>query len=77
MVRRIYKGIPESCRAEVWLRLLSLSRVKHEQAGVYEVSMDNCQTPHRVVTQYHEIGLSCSTCCKIYSSSQNLNCING
>ena len=35
--RRIYKGIPDSLRGEVWYRLLDIGRVKQEQNGVYEV----------------------------------------
>ncbi|KAL5010531.1 hypothetical protein ScPMuIL_012836 [Solemya velum] len=33
--RRIYKGIPDSLRGEVWARLLTISKVKAEQEGVY------------------------------------------
>ena len=37
MNRRIYKGIPDSLRGEVWYRLLDIGRIKQEQNGVYEV----------------------------------------
>ncbi|KAK7108253.1 USP6 N-terminal-like protein [Littorina saxatilis] len=33
--RRIYKGIPDRLRGEVWARLLNLTKVKGEQEGVY------------------------------------------
>ncbi|XP_076466925.1 USP6 N-terminal-like protein [Babylonia areolata] len=35
LVRRVYKGIPDRLRGEVWLRLLDVARVKEEQKGVY------------------------------------------
>ncbi|XP_076370408.1 USP6 N-terminal-like protein [Tachypleus tridentatus] len=34
--RRIYKGIPNAVRGEVWTRLLDIHRVKEEQEGKYE-----------------------------------------
>lgn len=33
--RRIYKGIPDRLRGEVWYRLLNVAKVKGEQDGVY------------------------------------------
>lgn len=33
--RRVYKGIPNAVRAEVWLRLLDVARIKAEQEGKY------------------------------------------
>ena len=36
--RRVYKGIPDRLRGEVWSRLLNLTKVKNEQEGVYMVS---------------------------------------
>lgn len=35
--RRIYKGIPEKLRGQVWSRLLNIGTVKEEQRGKYEV----------------------------------------
>jgi hypothetical protein len=35
--RRIYKGIPDSLRGQVWSRLLNLERIREEQQGKYEV----------------------------------------
>lgn len=33
--RRVFKGIPNAVRAEVWLRLLDVARIKAEQEGKY------------------------------------------
>lgn len=33
--RRVYKGVPNAVRAEVWLRLLDIARIKAEQEGKY------------------------------------------
>jgi hypothetical protein len=35
--RRIYKGIPNSLRGQVWSQLLNLETVREEQEGKYEV----------------------------------------
>ncbi|XP_013398164.2 USP6 N-terminal-like protein [Lingula anatina] len=35
-VRRIYKGIPQKLRGEMWCRLLNVHALKKEQPGVYE-----------------------------------------
>lgn len=35
-VKRIYKGIPDRFRGEVWANLLFLSKIKEEQRGKYE-----------------------------------------
>jgi len=35
--RRIYKGIPEKLRGQVWSRLLNIETVREEQRGKYEV----------------------------------------
>jgi hypothetical protein len=35
--RRIYKGIPEKLRGQVWSRLLNVETVREEQRGKYEV----------------------------------------
>jgi hypothetical protein len=43
MRRRIYKGIPEKLRGQVWSRLLNIETVREEQRGKYEVSTEeNC-----------------------------------
>ena len=39
MTSRIYKGIPNRLRGEVWSRLLEINKLKQEQAGVYQVSI--------------------------------------
>jgi hypothetical protein len=35
--RRIYKGIPNSLRGQVWGQLLNLETIREEQQGKYEV----------------------------------------
>jgi len=35
--RRIYKGIPEKLRGQVWSQLLNIRTVREEQKGKYEV----------------------------------------
>ena len=35
--RRVFKGIPNSLRGQVWSRILNLDRVKGEQKGKYQV----------------------------------------
>ncbi|OQV20514.1 USP6 N-terminal-like protein [Hypsibius exemplaris] len=37
---RIYKGIPNKVRSEVWLRLLKINEIKQEQEGVYKKMRD-------------------------------------
>jgi hypothetical protein len=32
--KRVYKGIPNAVRGEVWCRLLNINRVKQEQDGM-------------------------------------------
>lgn len=34
--RRIYKGIPDRFRGQVWVLLLGITKLKSEQAGKYE-----------------------------------------
>ncbi|XP_011495459.1 PREDICTED: USP6 N-terminal-like protein [Ceratosolen solmsi marchali] len=34
--RRIYKGIPDRFRGEIWIRLLGITKLKHEKVGKYE-----------------------------------------
>lgn len=36
LIRRVYKGIPDKLRGEVWSRFLELNRVKEEQQGKYK-----------------------------------------
>jgi hypothetical protein len=36
--KRIYKGVPDSLRGEVWSHMLNLARIREEQQGKYEVS---------------------------------------
>lgn len=33
---RVYKGIPDRFRGEVWMLLLGISKLKKEQSGKYE-----------------------------------------
>lgn len=35
--QRVYKGIPNAVRGEVWTRLLGVPQIKIEQEGKYEV----------------------------------------
>lgn len=35
--RRIYKGIPDALRGEIWSKLLGLETIKEEQRGKYQV----------------------------------------
>ena len=37
--RRLYKGVPDAVRGEVWSRLLRVEKTKKEQQGKYEVSV--------------------------------------
>ena len=37
MKRRIYKGIPRTCRGDIWLKLLEVEKTKEEQYGIYQV----------------------------------------
>lgn len=57
--RRIYKGIPEKLRGQVWSQLLNIETVREEQQGKYEVRTEQnsvIQTCHcsrsRTVTVY-------------------------
>ena len=36
--KRLFKGIPDAVRGEVWLRLLHINKTKEEQIGKYEVT---------------------------------------
>lgn len=40
MKRRVYKGIPNSLRGEVWSLILNLKQVREEQQGKYEVRIE-------------------------------------
>ena len=35
--KRLYKGVPDAVRGEVWSRLLHIKKTKEEQKGKYEV----------------------------------------
>ena len=35
--KRLYKGVPDAVRGEVWSRLLHVNKTKEEQQGKYEV----------------------------------------
>ena len=36
--KRLYKGVPDAVRGEVWSRLLHIKKTKEEQIGKYEVN---------------------------------------
>lgn len=36
--KRLYKGVPDAVRGEVWSRLLHIKKTKNEQVGKYEVT---------------------------------------
>lgn len=36
--KRLYKGVPDAVRGEVWSRLLHIKKTKEEQIGKYEVT---------------------------------------
>ena len=38
LTRRVYKGIPDKLRGDVWYRFLDISRLKAEQEGIYQVT---------------------------------------
>ncbi|KAK3097429.1 hypothetical protein FSP39_009575, partial [Pinctada imbricata] len=46
--RRIYKGIPDKLRGEVWNRLLSVTKTKTEQEGIYAKMKERARkkSPH-------------------------------
>ncbi|XP_069105122.1 USP6 N-terminal-like protein [Argopecten irradians] len=48
MTRRIYKGIPNRVRGEVWVRLLDVNKIKAEQKGIYKEMKIRARTksPH-------------------------------
>lgn len=37
--KRLYKGVPDAVRGEVWSRLLHIKKTKEEQVGKYEVTI--------------------------------------
>nr|KAG5703276.1 hypothetical protein BaRGS_025518 [Batillaria attramentaria] len=51
LVRRIYKGIPDRLRGEVWGRLLNLNKVKGEQEGVYLKMRNRARTRSTSIRQ--------------------------
>ncbi|XP_033101782.1 USP6 N-terminal-like protein [Anneissia japonica] len=36
LTRRVYKGIPDSLRGNIWIRLLDINKIKQEQPNIYE-----------------------------------------
>lgn len=40
--RRVYKGIPDRLRGDVWCRLLNVDKIKKEQPRVYQVQIQEC-----------------------------------
>lgn len=37
--KRVYKGIPNSLRSQVWMKLLNLEKIKGENSGIYAKMM--------------------------------------
>lgn len=51
LVRRIYKGIPDRLRGEVWGRLLNLNKIKGEQEGIYQRMRNRARTKSTSIRQ--------------------------
>ncbi|XP_076444843.1 USP6 N-terminal-like protein isoform X1 [Babylonia areolata] len=51
LVRRVYKGIPDSLRGEVWTRLLNLNKIKNEQEGVYMKMRNRARSKSTAIRQ--------------------------
>ncbi|XP_046353956.1 USP6 N-terminal-like protein isoform X2 [Haliotis rufescens] len=54
LTRRIYKGIPDRLRGEVWSRILNITKIKAEQDGVYRRMRDRAR---RTSTHIRQIDL--------------------
>ncbi|CAL1528901.1 unnamed protein product [Lymnaea stagnalis] len=51
LTRRVYKGIPDCLRGEVWSKLLNIPRVKAEQEGIYNKMRDRARTKSTSIRQ--------------------------
>lgn len=54
--KRVYKGVPDSLRGQVWSKMLNLETVRKEQTGKYQVCLKLqdpvCDSPHCVFPNY-------------------------
>lgn len=55
--RRIYKGIPEKLRGQIWSRLLNIETVREEQRGKYEVRTKQSSVIQTAIAQDPELFL--------------------
>ncbi|KAK0064597.1 USP6 N-terminal-like protein, partial [Biomphalaria pfeifferi] len=51
LTRRVYKGIPDCVRGEVWSKLLNIPRVKAEQEGIYMKMRERARTKSTSIRQ--------------------------
>ncbi|XP_059170169.1 USP6 N-terminal-like protein isoform X2 [Physella acuta] len=51
LTRRVYKGIPDRVRGEVWSKLLNIPRVKAEQEGIYMKMRERARTKSTSIRQ--------------------------
>ncbi|RUS85975.1 hypothetical protein EGW08_006245 [Elysia chlorotica] len=51
LTRRIYKGIPDCLRGDVWGKLLNISKVKAEQEGIYQQMRNRARTKSTSIRQ--------------------------
>ena len=60
--RRIFKGIPDALRGEVWYRLLELRKLQEVQAGVYQVQSSVYEVQSAVFTRFVSVVYSVQSC---------------
>ncbi|GFR69450.1 USP6 N-terminal-like protein [Elysia marginata] len=51
LTRRIYKGIPDCLRGDVWGKLLNVAKVKAEQEGIYQQMRNRARTKSTSIRQ--------------------------
>ncbi|KAH9500251.1 USP6 N-terminal-like protein [Bulinus truncatus] len=51
LTRRVFKGIPDCVRGEVWSKLLNIPRVKAEQEGIYMRMRERARTKSTSIRQ--------------------------
>ncbi|CAG5123103.1 unnamed protein product, partial [Candidula unifasciata] len=51
LTRRVYKGIPDCLRGEVWTKLLNIPKVKAEQEGIYQQMRNRARTKSTSIRQ--------------------------
>ncbi|GFO49121.1 usp6 n-terminal-like protein [Plakobranchus ocellatus] len=51
LIRRIYKGIPDCLRGDVWGKLLNIAKVKAEQEGIYQEMRNRARTKSSSIRQ--------------------------